>query len=98
MQREAVLAGGAGDYSSMMYGDKEATQGAVTPLSDPAAAVVKEKVEKEIEKGKVTVVEAAVPAAASSAPAAAPIGEHLSCICLLSSFLLFYVISVLFRR
>jgi hypothetical protein len=78
VQREAVLAGGAGDYSSMMYGDKEAPQGTVTPLSEPATAVVKEKVEKEIEKGKVIVVEAVAPAAASSAPAAAPIGQCLS--------------------
>ena len=73
-----MLAGGAGDYSSMMYGDKEAPQGTVTPLSEPATAVVKEKVEKEIEKGKVIVVEAVVPAAASSAPAAAPIGQYPS--------------------
>lgn len=69
-----MLAGGAGDYSSMMYGDKEAPQGTVTALTEPAAVVVKEKVEKEIEKGKVVVVEAVVPVAASSAPAAAPIG------------------------
>jgi hypothetical protein len=75
VQREAVLAGGAGDYSSMMYGDKEAPQGTVSPLVEPATVVVKEKVEKEIEKGKVIVVEAVATAAASSAPAAAPIGK-----------------------
>ena len=54
VQREAVLAGGAGDYSSMIYGDKENTQGGI---STETSSINKEKVEKEVEKVKTVTVE-----------------------------------------
>ena len=58
MQREAVLAGGAGDYISMILGDKEAPQG--VPPEIPIVA--KEKVEKDTKEVKAP-VEAVVAAA-----------------------------------
>ena len=54
VQREAVLAGGAGDYSSMIYGDKENTQGGI---ATETSSINKEKVEKEVEKVKTVTVE-----------------------------------------
>lgn len=78
VQREAVLAGGAGDYTSMMYGDKEAPQGSVsgptaTPEADAAPAA--DSVEKDVVK-KAEAVES-TPVSAPAVPAASS-GTHLT--------------------
>ena len=75
VQREAVLAGGAGDYSSMIYGDKEpAPQITGVQPEAPVVPVVKEKVEKEsVEISKAVAVEP-TPVASAAAPAA-PTGK-----------------------
>lgn len=79
VQREAVLAGGAGDYTSMMYGDKEAPQGSVsgpaaTTEADAAPAAA-DSVEKDVVK-KAEAVES-TPASAPAVPAALS-GTHLT--------------------
>ena len=89
VQREAVLAGGAGDYSSMMYGDKEAppvpTPGPGTGsgiivgsvvIGEPIVALAEKKVEKEVEKGKAATVEVQA-AAATSTTSATPVGAYV---------------------
>ena len=75
VQREAVLAGGAGDYSSMIYGDKEPVpQGTGVQPEVPIVPLQKEKVEKEsVEISKAVALEPT--AAASTAVTAAPTGE-----------------------
>ena len=88
VQREAVLAGGAGDYSSMMYGDKEAppvpTPGPGTNsgiivgsvvIGEPIVALAEKKVEKEVEKGKAATAEVQV-ALASLSVSATPVGTY----------------------
>ena len=69
------MAGGAGDYSSMIYGDKEpAPQVTGAQPEAPVVPVVKEKVEKEsVEISKAVALEPT--AAASTAVTAAPTGE-----------------------
>ena len=71
VQREAVLAGGAGDYTSMMYGDKEAPLGSVSsPSATPevdAAPAAADSVEKDVVK-KAEAVES-TPVSAPAAPA-----------------------------
>ena len=67
-----MLAGGAGDYTSMMYGDKEAPQGSLTgPAAtlevDASASAAVDSVEKDIVKKAETVESTPVSVPAVSA-------------------------------
>jgi hypothetical protein len=89
VQREAVLAGGAGDYTSMMYGDKEAPLGSVsgpTATSEAdAAPAAADSVEKDV-VNKAEAVES-TPASAPAVPAASS-GTHLTVTsCMMSCFI-----------
>jgi hypothetical protein len=78
VQREAVLAGGAGDYSSMIYGDKE------------ALGVVQEAVVVKVVEVPVAVLEP-TPSASVSAPIV-PVGEFIDFFFPVVLFYLFVVL------
>ena len=91
-----MLAGGAGDYTSMMYGDKEASQGSVTgpaatPDADASAPAAVDNVEKDVVK-KADAVETTT----ASAPAVAAASSGIKCT--VKSCMMYYSIVSLTQR
>lgn len=100
MQREAVLAGGAGDYSSMIYGDKEAVPpGSGNQTETLVTPTVTEKVEKEREKEIVEMTKAMAlePATSVSASTAAPVVPSGLCYMPIISFIVFLSLLIIFK-
>lgn len=98
MQREAVLAGGAGDYSSMIYGDKEALPpGSGNQTETLVTPTVTEKVEKDKEIVEMTKAMALEPATSVSASTAAPVVPSGLCYMPIISFIVFLSLLIIFK-